>query len=91
VSAKGVHLYLFDENNRRYPLVQDATAIPFDSSLDPGQKVQTAFTCVVPAGTQQLNLWYSGDDATRHTPFWIKWYFDSDHNILRKPTLIRVL
>src|SRR5215470_15619479 len=49
VSAKGVHLYLFDEKNRRFPLVQDPTVTPFDVSLDPGQKVQTDFTCVAPA------------------------------------------
>jgi hypothetical protein len=34
-SAKGAHLYLFDENNRHFPLVQDATVTPFDISLDP--------------------------------------------------------
>lgn len=91
VSAKGVHLYLFDENNRHFPLVQGATAMPFDTSLDPGQKVETAFTCIVPADSQHLYLWYSADESTRPTPFWVKWYFDSEHNIFRKPTLIRVL
>ena len=90
-SAKGVHLYLFDENNRRFPLTQDATVIPFDISLDPRQKVATSFECVAPADSHHLYLWYSGDDPSRPTPFWVDWYFGSEHNIFRKPTLIRVL
>jgi|SRR5579884_1997450 len=55
-SVKGVHLYLFDENNRRFSLVQDATVTPFDISLDPHQKVSTSFTCVVPRDSQHLYL-----------------------------------
>jgi len=91
VSAKGARLYLFDEKNRRFPLVQDATVTPFDISLDPGQKVQTTFSSVVPADAHHLYLWYSQGDPSRPTPFWVRWYFGSVHNILRKPTLIRVL
>lgn len=90
-SAKGVHLHLFDENGRHFPLVQDANVTPFDISLDPGQKVSTSFTCVAPADSKHLYLWYSGDDPSRSTPFWVNWYFNSEHNIFRKPTLIRVL
>jgi hypothetical protein len=90
-SAKGAHLYLFDENNRHFPLVQDATVTPFDISLDPGQKVATSFRCIAPADSQHLYLWYSRDDPSRPAPFWVKWYFGSEHNIFRKPTLIRVL
>jgi len=91
VSAKGIQLYLFDEKNRRFPLVQDPTVTPFDVSLDPGQRVQTSFASVAPADSQHLYLWYSRDDPFRRTPFWVSWYFGSVHNILRKPTLIRVL
>ena len=90
-SAKGAHLYLFDEKNRRFPLFQDATVAPFDITLDPGQKVATSFRCIAPADSQHLYLWYSGDDPSRPAPFWVNWYFGSEHNIFRKPTLIRVL
>jgi hypothetical protein len=91
VSAKGARLYLFDEKNRRFPLTQDEGEIPFDTSLDPGQKRQTNFTCIAPADSQHLYLWYSQGDPSRPTPFWVSWYFGSAHGIFRKPVLIRVL
>jgi hypothetical protein len=38
-SGKGFSLFLVDERGRRFPMVKDPSAIPFDLSLDPGQSV----------------------------------------------------
>jgi hypothetical protein len=87
-SAKGESLYLLDERGRRFPLVKDPAAIPFDVTLDPGQSVKTSLTFVAAADARQLFL---TGDAGREPPFWVRLYFGSDDSLLHKRTLLRVL
>jgi hypothetical protein len=87
-SAKGASLYLLDERGRRFPLVKDPSAIPFDVTLDPGQSVKTSLTFVAAADARQLFL---TGDARAEPPFWVRLYFGSDDSLLHKRTLLRVL
>jgi hypothetical protein len=87
-SAKGASLYLLDERGRRFPLVNDPTAIPFDVTLDPGQSVKTSLTFVAAADARQLFL---TGDTRAEPPFWVRLYFGSDDSLLHKRTLLRVL
>jgi hypothetical protein len=87
-SAKGASLYLLDERGRRFPLVNDPTAVPFDVTLDPGQSVTTSLTFVAAADARQLFL---TGDTRGEPPFWVRLYFGSDGSLLHKRTLLRVL
>lgn len=85
-SAKGASLYLVDERGRRFPLVPDPSAIPFDIALSPHQSVETSLTFQVAADVHQLSL--MGDGPT----LWItKFFIGDDSAWLHRPTLIRVL
>ncbi len=86
--AKGASLYLMDERGRRFPLVQDLSAIPFDVALDPGQSVKTSLTFVAAADARQLFL---TGNALGEPPFWVRLYFGGDDSLLHKRTLLRVL
>jgi hypothetical protein len=87
-SAKGASLYLVDERGRRFPLVNDSAAIPFDVTLNPGQSINTSLTFVTAADARQLFL---TGDTQREPPFWVRLYFGSDDSLLHKRTLLRVL
>jgi len=85
VSAKGASLYLVDERGRRFSIVPDPAAIPFDTELSPKQSVDTTLTFRVPADAQHLFLRGDGD-------LWITYFFIGDDSaLLHRPTLIRVL
>jgi hypothetical protein len=85
-SAKGFSLFLVDERGRRFPMVKDPSAIPFDLSLDPGQSVNTSLTFVTPSDARKLFI-------TVDSPlFWgARLCFACDGSLLHKPTLLRVL
>lgn len=85
-SAKGAWLYLVDERGRRFPVLPDPSAIPFDTELSPHQSVDTTLTFHVTADAKQLTL--MGDGPT----LWItKFFIGDDSAWLHRPTLIRVL
>jgi hypothetical protein len=87
-SATGVSLYLMDERGRRFPLVYDLSAIPFDTTLYPGQSIKTSLTFITTPDAQQLFL---TGDTPREPPFWVRLYFGSDDSLLHKRTLLRVV
>jgi hypothetical protein len=87
-SAWGTTLYLVDDRGRRFAVVSDPSAIPFDVTLDPGQSVRTSLTFLAAADARHLFL---TGDAAEQPPFWVKLYFGSDDSLLHKRTLLRVL
>jgi hypothetical protein len=87
-SARGTALYLVDDRGRRFPLVNDPSAIPFDVILDPGQSVRTSLTFL--AAEDARHLFLTGN-APEPPPFWVRLYFGSDDSLLHKRTLLRVL
>lgn len=52
-NAGGATVYLTDDRNRRFPLV-DASPIPFDTDVNPGKSVNTALIFDVPADARRL-------------------------------------
>src|SRR5262249_39699760 len=56
VSFSAVSLFLQDERGRRFPLLEDPSAIPYDTSLDPQQSMNTRLTFKVPADVKELFL-----------------------------------
>jgi len=56
ISFKGYSMVLMDEHGRRFPLVSDASAPPYDSLLDPGQSAKTTLTFKVAPDVQHLFL-----------------------------------
>ncbi len=85
-SAKGASIYLADERGRRFPLVQDPSATPFDTELTPKQSVNTSLTFLVAADARELYLKGDGPPALWLTKFFI----GDDSAFLHKPTLLRV-
>jgi len=56
ISFKGYSLYLLDEQGRRFPLIDDPSAVPYDSLLDPGQSIKTTLTFEAAPDVRQLFL-----------------------------------
>jgi type II secretory pathway pseudopilin PulG len=85
ISARGASIWLTDDRGRRFPLLEDRSAPPFDMTLNPGQSVRTSLTFVAPSDVQHLYLTGSG------TPSLLaRLYPGSDDSLLHKPTLLRV-
>ena len=86
-SAKGYTIYLADEKGRRFPLLPDASVVPYDTILSPRQSVQTVLTFVVAADAKRL---YLMGDAGKPPPSWLRFlgrlYSGGDS----RPVLIRV-
>jgi hypothetical protein len=89
-AKKEISLYLVDDRGRRFPLVSDPSAIPFDVTLNPHQKINTALTFVTTPDVRQLFLAIDATMATNRFP-WLKLYFGSDFSLLHKPPRLRVL
>jgi len=86
-SANGFSLFLVDERGRRFPLVNDPSATPFDITLDAGQSEKTSLTFVTAADAQQLFL-----TVDEPVPFALaRLCFACDVSLLHKPTILRVL
>ena len=56
ISFKNVALYLVDEHGRRFPMVSDPLATPYDDLIDPGQSIKTTLTFDVAPEVRQLFL-----------------------------------
>ena len=54
--AKGAWIYLIDRQGRRYEPEADASAVPLDVSLQPGESVATSRVFKVPAEAGELGL-----------------------------------
>jgi hypothetical protein len=80
-SAKGASVYLTDERYRRFPLVHDASAIPFDVALEPNTPVETSLTFNVPSEVREL-YFAGGMDHIRYASFII-----GSGDLLHKPVL----
>jgi len=89
-AKKEISLYLVDDRGRRFPLVSDPSAIPFDVTLNPHQSISTALTSVTTADVRQLFLVIDATMATNRYP-WLMLYFGSDFSLLHKPPRLRVL
>lgn len=79
-------LYALDERGRRFPLVPDATVIPADVIVNPGESLKTKWTFRAPADARELYL--TGDHAAMP---WVYLYLGSDISPLHRCTLLRVL
>jgi hypothetical protein len=80
-SARGASVYLMDEMGRRYPQVQDSSAIPLDVVLRPGEAVETSLTFDVPSDAKGL-VFAGGMDRIRYASFII-----GSPDMLHKPIL----
>jgi len=56
ISFKNNSPFLMDERGRRFPMLPDTSVAPYDSLLDPGQTIKTAFTFKVAPDVRQLFL-----------------------------------
>ena len=85
-------MYLVDERGRRFQLIDDPSAIPFDTPLNPRESIDTKLTFAVAADAQHLFLPTSyhhiGDESS--VPFFVKLYFGGEANYLHKRTMLRV-
>jgi hypothetical protein len=87
-SAKGSAIYLMDERGRRFPLVNDPTAVPYDVTLKPHGYLSTTLSFVAPADSRHLFL---TGGAVKGPRVWVRLYLGSDDSLLHKPTLLRVM
>jgi hypothetical protein len=55
-SARGAIVYMLDEHNHRFPLVDDSSNRALDTALVPGQLMTTSLTFRVPGDAQHLFL-----------------------------------
>ena len=94
---RGASLYLLDERGRRFPLVANPAAVPFDMALKPRQSINTSLTFIAALDARQLYLTgvHGGASGGGQIPLvariLVSLYFGSDTNLLHKPTLLRVL
>ena len=56
ISFKNVAYYLVDERGRRFPMISDPSAPPYDTLLDPGQSIKATLTFEVAPDVRQLSL-----------------------------------
>ena len=85
-------LFLVDEQDRRFPLIPDPTAIPFTRELAPQEGIDTTLTFKAAADSKEL---YLTGEPTEGLKFVVR-LFNGDllaehFTFLRKPTLLRVL
>ena len=79
-------LYVLDERGRRFPLAQDASVIPLDVSVNPGESLNTSVTFLAPANARMLYL--TADYSV--TP-WVPLYLGSDISPFHRRTLLRLV
>src|SRR5438128_2239491 len=97
ISAKGASLYLLDERGRRFPLVPNPAAVPFDTTLNPGQSIQTTLTFLAPRDVRQLLLGgvhggsLGGGELPLIPRLLVRLYLGNDGSLMHKSTLLRVL
>jgi hypothetical protein len=100
ISFKNVALYLVDEHGRRFPLVSDPSATPYDALLDPGQSIKTTLIFDVASEVRQLFLtWEETGPQQRiggkKAPFWAPLVgsvmYGGGGFLLQKQALLRVL
>lgn len=80
-SARGAWVCLTDDQNHRYPPVDDPSVPPFDVQLDPGQSVATSLTFDLPADTKRL-FFAGGMKSISYASFII-----GNPDLLHKPRL----
>jgi hypothetical protein len=79
-------LYVLDEQGRRFPLAQDASVIPLDVSVGPGESVYTSVTFLAPANARKLYL-----TADYSIAPWVPLYLGSDISPFHRRTLLRLV
>jgi hypothetical protein len=79
-------LYAIDEQDRRFPVFQNSSALPLDVTVHPNQSVTTSLSFLAPAQAKKLYL--TGDQVAMP---WVYLYFGSDINPLHRRTLLRIL
>ena len=85
-SAKGASLYLVDERGRRFPLIPDPSAIPFDIAAE--SSPVRGHLADLPSRRRCAAAFPKGDGPN----LWItKFFIGDDSAWLHRPTLIRVL
>ncbi len=86
--AKGAWIYVIDQDSRRYPPDADASAVPLDVLLGPGESVTTSRVFHVPAGVRDLGL-VTGHGGPYCGVMDIL-VIGASGCVFRKPTMIRI-
>jgi len=79
-------LYAIDEQGRRFPVFQNSSALPLDTTVRPSESVKTSLSFLAPANARELYL--TGDQVAMP---WVYLYFGSDINPFHRCTLLRIL
>jgi hypothetical protein len=85
MGEKGTVVYLTDTAGHRYDPVPDATAVPFDTMLQPGESVIATRRFDVPQEAQGLGLVYTHEGG-----FPIGWLIISEGGWFQSPPLMRL-
>ncbi len=80
--------YVLDDRGRRYPLLQEASFVGGDVTVQPGQQVKSSLAFLAPMNARRLYL--IGNAGHGFLP-WVYLYFGSDISLFHRTTLLRVL
>ena len=83
MGEKGTVVYLIDSNGRRYDPEPDATAMSFDTILQPGTSILTTRQFDVAADAQELGLIYTHEGG-----FPIGWFIATEGGWFQKPPIV---
>jgi len=86
--ARGAWIYLIDGRGRRYPPQADASAVPLDTLLGPGQSVTTSRSFVIPPGIRPVGL-VTGHGGPYCGPMSFL-IIGSSACLFRKPPMVRI-
>lgn len=85
MGEKGTVVYLTDGEGRRYDPVVQASAVPFDTVLQPGASVMATRHFTVPLDATDLGLIYTHEGG-----FPIGWLIVSEGGWFAKPPIVRL-
>ncbi len=80
--------YILDDQDRRYPLLKEASFLNTDLTVQPGESVKSSFAFLAPPKARKL---YLGGNAGRLFLPWVYLYFGSDVSLFHRPTRLRLL
>lgn len=85
MGERGAAVYLLDSAGRRYDPRPQASDVPLDTKIDPGQAFTATRRFAVPADATGLNLVFGHDGG-----FPIGWFIITEGGWFQKPTLMRM-
>jgi hypothetical protein len=80
--------YVLDDQGRRYPLLQDASFVDVDVTVQPGESVKSSFAFLAPLNARRLYL--MGNARQVFLP-WMYLCFGSDISLFHRPVLLLIL